>query len=228
MLTLIRARLVTIGAYLAIALGSMLLALEGARAEAPGELGAPYTSVNNNLHQIDGPDADPGGERAFRLYRSGAPSREAFGKWCSEFGIERVIVMDGSAHAHELKYQTENICPEIQVIYNVNQGLTPVSDGFLRWFDDQVAAARRDRAGLLIRCKTGSHRTGRVAAYYQMKYQGVSLDRALAIMDHKGKMMELFNIAMAPQVRAMDDYIRGRPCGEPGSCVLMNSNLWVP
>jgi hypothetical protein len=208
----------------------LVLAATGgpARAEAPGELGAPYTSVNNNLHQIDGSDPDPGGERAFRLYRSGAPSRETFAKWCSIYGVERVIVMDGSASAHELKYQDENICPQIQVVYNVSQGLTPVSDGFLAWFDEQANSARRDRAGLLIRCKTGSHRTGRLAAYYQIKYQNVSLDRALAVMDHKGKMMELFNLAMAPQVRAIADFIAGRPCREPGACVLRGSNLWTP
>lgn len=43
--------------------------------EGPG-----WTSVDNNLHQIDGPS--PGQpERAFRVYRSGSPSKETFAKW---------------------------------------------------------------------------------------------------------------------------------------------------
>ncbi len=192
-------------------------------------LGAGYTSENNNLHRIDGPKPDPGGQRSFRLYRSAAPSRETFSKWCSEYGIERVIVMDGTASTRELKFQREGVCEDIQVVYNVNQGLTPVSDGFLEWFDKEVESAKNDKAGLLFRCKTGSHRTGRLAAYYQMKYQGVSLEDALAVMDHKGKMMEFWNMIFVPQVVAIDDYIQGKPCSQTGaSCVVMDADFWVP
>jgi hypothetical protein len=190
--------------------------------EPPG-----YTLVNDNLHQIDGPAPSTENISDFRLYRSAAPSRESFAKWCSVYGVERVIVMDGSARSHEFKYQSEGICPNIKVIYNVNQPLSPVSDGFLKWFDAQVEAAKKDKVGLLIRCKTGSHRTGRLAAYYQMKYQQKSLNEVLTIMDRQGKMMEFFNLIFAPQVRAMYDYLNGKPCSQPGSCVIPGS-LLVP
>ena len=193
----------------------------------PDYLGKPYTHELDNLHQIDGPPPDPH-VHAYRLYRSGSPSRETFSKWCSLYGIERVIVMDGSAQRRELEYQEQGICPDIQVVYNVTQGLTPVGDGFLEFFDSQVDSAREDDTGLLFRCKTGSHRTGRLAAYYQMKYMGMSLDRALAIMQHKGTMMHVWNPLLIPQVKAMKQYIDGRPCTHITGCVIDNSDIWVP
>ena len=188
-----------------------------------------WTPLNNNLHQVDGPP--PGNpERAFRVYRSGAPSRSTFQNWCTVYGIERVIVMSGDAEAHELKYQGEGICQDIEVIYNIQQNhAEPVSDGFLEWFDAQVQRAEEDGVGLLFRCQTGSHRAGRTAAYYQMKYQGVPVDEAIEIMDHKGMLMPLFNPVLIPQVYALDDYIHGRPCSqEKKYCVEINSDKWLP
>ncbi|MFO8058045.1 MAG: hypothetical protein R6V10_12180 [bacterium] len=187
-----------------------------------------YTRTDNNLHQIDGPP--PGTEDAFRLYRSGAPPQETFAKWCKELGIKRAIVMSGDAEEYELAYQDEGICPGVEVIYNVKQDHNqPVSDGFLKWFDKQIEKARQDKVGILFRCYTGSHRAGRLAAYYQMKYQGLNSDEAIAVMTHKGMMMSLFNIVLIPQVRAMEDYIQGRPCGEiERMCVEKNSDKWMP
>ena len=187
-----------------------------------------YTKTDNNLHQIDGPP--PGTGDAFRLYRSGAPPQETFAKWCSELGIKRAIVMSGDAEEYELAYQKQGICPGVEIIYNVKQDHNrPVSDSFLKWFDKQVEKARQDKVGLLFRCYTGSHRTGRLAAYYQMKYQGLSADEAIAVMTHKGMMMPLFNIVLIPQVRAMEDYIKGRPCDEvENMCVETDSQKWMP
>ena len=47
-------------------------------------------------------------------------------------------------------------------------------------------------------------------------------------MNHKGKMMEFWGILMDPQVKALDDYIHGRPCTQPGSCVVTGSEQWAP
>ncbi len=188
-----------------------------------------WTVINNNLHQIEGPlPAEP--ERAFRVYRSGAPSKETFELWCTEFGIERVIVLSGDAGKHELQYQSEGTCQDIEVIYNVEQSHTkPVSDGFLEFFEEQIEKAEQDNVGILFRCQTGSHRAGRTAAYYQMKYQGLSADQAIEIMDHKGLLMPLFDPDLVPQVQAMEDYLEGRECSQKEKyCVEINSDKWMP
>lgn len=194
----------------------------------PGLLEGPgYTKVENNLHQIDGPP--PGKGKAYRLYRSGAPSKETFAEWCSKYEIERVIVMAGDAEEHELAFQAEGACPNIKVIYNTKQShAEPVSGGFLKWFDTEIEKAKRDQVGLLFRCKTGSHRAGRIAAYYQMKYQGLTADEAIAVMTHNGMLMPLFNTVLVPQVRALYDYINNRPCSQKKKfCVEINSDKWV-
>jgi hypothetical protein len=193
--------------------------------EGPG-----WTPINNNLHQVDGPPPGEGTDRAFRLYRSGAPSKKTFAKWCGEFNIERVIVLSGTAHGNEFRFQAEGICPDIQVIYNIKQTVSdPVSDGFLELFDEMIESAQEDRVGILLRCESGSHRAGRTAAYYQMKYQGLTVEEAIAVMDYNGMLMPLYDPVLRPQVRALDDYIHGRPCSEKGSaCVALDSERYVP
>ena len=194
--------------------------------EGPG-----YTAVDNNLHQVDGPAVGSGQpDKAFRVWRSGAPSKETFAKWCSVDHIERVIDMSGTAKSHELKYQAEGVCPGIQVIYTVEQNhAEPVSDGFLTFFDAEMARAKQDNVGILFRCQTGSHRAGRAAAYYQMKYQGLTADQAIAVMDHNGMMMPIFDPVLVPQVKAMNDYIAHRPCSQEKKwCVEENSQKWAP
>jgi protein-tyrosine phosphatase len=189
-----------------------------------------WTLAHDNLHQVDGPKPGPGQPaRGFRVYRSGAPSRKTFALWCETYGIERVIVLSGDAEHRELEYQTAGICPDIEVLYDVEQShAEPVSDGFLELFDREVERARDDGVGLLFRCRTGSHRAGRTAAYYQMKYQGVDVDEAIRIMTRKGVAMWALNPKLVPQVRAMDEYIRGRPCTQPEQyCVEVGSSKWV-
>ena len=217
---------------LAVLTVAVVLSACAAKAPVRPELtqGPGFTKQENNLHQVDGPAPGQGAAPAYRLYRSGAPSQEAFAKWCSEYKIERVIVMSGDAESHEFQYQSQGICPNLKVIYNVEQKVgVPVSDAFLQWFDDQVESARRDQVGLLFRCKTGSHRTGRLAAYYQMKYEGLSLKEAIAVMNHLGMMMPLFDIPLKPQVRALDEFIQGQPCDQKQkACVAVNSRRYLP
>lgn len=172
--------------------------------------GRDFNFDEDNLHQVDGPDPGPA---AYRLYRSGAPRREVFASWCQTYGIDRVIVMSGDAGSHERRYQAEGICPGIEIIYDSNQRWDlPVSSGFLEWFDGEVERAKRENKGVLFRCKTGSHRTGRLAAYYRMKYQDWDADRAIREMDGMGTLMPFFDLWMVPQVRAIEDYVLGRPC----------------
>lgn len=173
--------------------------------------GKDFNLAEDNLHQVDG--AEPYGQPAYRLYRSGTPSREVFATWCKVYNVDRVIVMSGDAAGAELKYQAEGVCPDIKVIYDVNQRWDlPVERSFLDWFDGQVAQAKKDNAGLLFRCKTGSHRTGRLAAYYRMKYQDMEVDQTIDEMNNIGTLMPFFDIWMVPQVRAIDDYVHNKPC----------------
>jgi len=224
------------GRFLRAGLGAILVGLMvtacAAKAQVRPELleGPGYTRTDNNLHQLEGPPAGRDAAPAFRLYRSGAPSRETFAKWCSEYQIQRVIVLSGTAEKYEHKYQADGICPEIQVLYNEHQTVgEPVSDGFLQWFDQQVEAARRDQVGLLWRCQTGSHRAGRLAAYHQMKAQGLSAEEAIAVMNHNGMLMPLFNLKLKPQVRALSEHLQGQPCTQKKkSCVQVNSEAYLP
>ena len=219
-------------AGLTAAVVGLMVAACAAKAPVRPELleGPGYTRMDSNLHQIEGPPPGKDAPPAFRLYRSGAPGQETFAKWCGEYRIERVIVLAGTAESYELKYQAEGICPGIQVLYNEHQTVgEPVSDGFLKWFDQQVEAAKRDQVGILFRCQTGSHRAGRLAAYYQMKYQGLSADEAIAVMNHNGMLMPLFDPKLKPQVRALAEYLHGRPCAQKAkACVQMSSNAYLP
>jgi protein-tyrosine phosphatase len=139
------------------------------------------------------------------------------------------MVLSGDAERREFEYQADGICPDIEVLYDVKQDhAEPVSDGFLGLFDREIERARGDGVGLLFRCRTGSHRAGRTAAYYQMKYQGLGVDEAIRIMTRKGVAMWALNPKLVPQVRAMDDYIRGRPCTQAAEyCVEVGSSKWV-
>jgi hypothetical protein len=192
--------------------------------EGPG-----WTKVDNNLHQVDGPPPGEDSGPAFRAYRSGAPDKETFAKWCDVYKIERVIVMSGDADKHELKYQEEGVCPGIKVIYDVEQNpMSPVGDGFLTLFENEIEKAKKDEVGVLWRCRTGSHRAGRASAYYQMMYQDLTAQEAIAVMDYNGMLMPVFDPFLRPQVKSMHDHINQKPCSqEKRHCVEENSDKWV-
>ena len=90
--------------------------------------------------------------------------------------------MAGDADEHELAFQADGVCPDIKVIYNTRQShAEPVSDGFLTWFDSEVEKAKKDQVGLLFRCKTGSHRAGRIAALREMlRASGITSEALVA------------------------------------------------
>jgi len=205
-----------------ILIAVLILGLSCAGKKPLGMHGEDWTSVNQNLHQVDGPPAGKDAAAAFRLYRSGAPTKETFAKWCGEYKISRVIDMAGTAKTHELKFQKEGVCPNLQIIYSEKQEVNqPVTEEFLKFFDAEVEKARRDQVGLLFRCTTGSHRTGRLAAYYQMSQKNMGAEDAIEEMNREGVTMFLFEKELVPQVYALDDYIHHRPCSQPkNSCVI--------
>jgi len=215
---------------------ALAFALSGCASKKPASVrpelleGQGYTTVNNNLHQIDGPAPGKDAPMAFRVYRSGAPSKETFAKWCGEYKIKRVIVLAGDAETHEIQYQKEGVCRDIQVLYNVTQTVgDPPGDKFLQLFEQMIDQARKDQVGILLRCQTGSHRAGRTAAYYQMKYQGLSSEDAISIMNYNGMMMPMLDPQLEPEVRAMYDYIHGKPCSQKEKyCIAKNSDKYMP
>lgn len=177
--------------------------------------GPGYTRVNNNLHQIEGPPPGKDAPMAFRVYRSGVPDADTFARWCSGYKIKRVIDLAGTADKNERIFQKQGICPEIEIIYSEKQfPEKALSEEFLKFFDEQIQQAQKDQVGILFRCTTGSHRAGRLAAYYQMKYQGLTAEEAIAVMDYNGMLMELYDPVLHPQVRALYEYIHQKPCSQ--------------
>ncbi len=165
----------------------------------------PVSGFGKNLHLID---QLPNG---FKIYRSGAPSENDLREY-SELGIEEIAVLSGDAGRRESRFQ--RLVPDLEVVYNEKQDdEIPLTNAFLEWFDDWVTEAREEGKVIAFRCRCGCHRTGRLAAYYQMRYQGLGAEAAIGIMNQLGRNMFL-HPGLEPQVRALEDYIQGRPCSQ--------------
>ena len=163
----------------------------------------PAWGVINNLHLID---SDPNG---FAIYRYGKPGQLGVRELCA-LGVEEVMVLSGTAQTQELLYQQE--CPRLKVVYNVNQTVNvPLTPKFLADFDRWVQEAQVSGKKIAFRCECGCHRTGRLAAYYKMKYQSFNAFDAIIDMLMMGKYMYLFP-QLIPQVLDLRDYIDGLAC----------------
>jgi hypothetical protein len=165
----------------------------------------------NNLHLID---SKPNG---FAIYRSGQPKEKDMKELCQK-GIQEMAVLAGTAEQYEYKYQSA--CPTLKVVLNEKQdSQIPLTESFLIGFDKWVQDAQAQGKVIAFRCSCGCHRTGRLAAYYQMKYQGLSVKEAIKIMNKLGKWMFL-HPELKPQVQALNDYLSGKPCSvEEEYCV---------
>lgn len=153
----------------------------------------------DNLYLID---SRPGG---YALYRSGKPSADDFKHWC-KLGIQEVYVLSGNADAIEDKFTS--LCPSIKVLANEAHDVDILPDErALALFDKWVQDAMSSNKKILFRCNCGCHRTGRMAAYYQMKYQHLTSDDAITLMNARGKLM-MFHPKLPEQVRALEERIR--------------------
>lgn len=160
-----------------------------------------------NLHLIDSDDVN-----GFSLFRSGKPGMDDMKNFC-KLGIEEIMVLSGDANKYEFKYH--DICPTLKVVYNeVQNPKTPLTKSFIEKFDQWVTEAQLKGKKIAFRCDCGCHRTGRLAAYYQMKYQHLTVEDAQAIMDKHGKYMA-FQKQLIPQTQALFDYIKGKSCSVP-------------
>lgn len=157
-----------------------------------------------NLHLIEE------SANGFAIYRTGKPKKLKEMKKLCKLGIEEIMVLSGNAQEYEEEHREG--CPSLKVIYNQRQkAKIPVTKDFLEFFDNWVDEARKSGKKIAFRCNCGCHRTGRLAAYYQMKYQGLTAKDAKIIMKKHGKYMFLFPF-LRPQVDALQDYIFGREC----------------
>jgi hypothetical protein len=158
----------------------------------------------DNLHVID-QDQNNG----FAIYRSGRPNVSEIKELC-RLGITEMMVLSGDADQVELKNQA--ICPTLKVIYNNKQDArVPLTESFLDQFDQWVEDARHSGKKIAFRCSCGCHRTGRLGAYYRMKYQNWTAEAAIKEMLALGKVMFVFP-ELSPQVHSLGDYVSGRAC----------------
>lgn len=167
-----------------------------------------FYSVNifaTNLHLIDKDNST-----GFAIYRTSKPKKIRDMKELCRLGVEEIAVLSGNADDYE--EMNREGCPNLKVVYNEKQSAKiAISKSFLDWFDSWVEEARRTGKKIAFRCNCGCHRTGRLAAYYQMKYQGLTSTDAKILMKKHGKWMFLHK-GLWPQVTAMEDYIEGRKC----------------
>lgn len=164
---------------------------------------APDRWGKNNFYLID--EAASG----FALYRMSTPTATDLKKICA-LGIQEIYVLSGTAAKHELAHS--DVCPGLKVVYNEEQDArVPLTAAFLQEFDRWVEQAQAQGKKIAFRCECGCHRTGRLAAYYQMKFQHLSVEDAQALMLTRGKWMALYP-TLFKQVQALADFIHGRTC----------------
>jgi protein-tyrosine phosphatase len=171
-----------------------------------------FQAFGKNLHLIE---ELPNG---FKIYRSGEPSKAGLKEY-ERLGIQEMAVLSGDADRHEKKYT--DLAPGLTVVYDYKQDADiPLTVSFLEWFGQWVEDARASGKIIAFRCQCGCHRTGRLAAYYQMKYQNLTVDDAWVLLDKYGRNMWLHR-NLKHQIRALKDYINKQPCSEdPKHCVI--------
>jgi hypothetical protein len=167
-----------------------------------------------NLHLIDS-----NMQTGFAIYRYGMGKNETQLEAMCKLGIQEVMVLSGNADAFEFKFQSA--CPGLKVVFNeVQKAKTPLTSDFIQMFDQWVQSAQQRGVKIAFRCNCGCHRTGRLAAYYQIKYQGITDEDANLIMQAHGKKMFLYPF-LKEQVSALFDYVHEQPCRTDKSfCVV--------
>ncbi len=160
-------------------------------------------------------DADPAS--GFALYRSGHFNERSLAALCAA-GVEELVVLDGTAAERECRWRAR-VCPDLRVRYDQRQSARrPLSVEFLAAFDTWVEEARSQGRKVAFRCRHGWHRAGRLAAYYRLRFQGREAGAAVEEMERRGRFMWRHR-QLGRQVLALDDRLRGRPCGtDPADC----------
>ena len=153
----------------------------------------------------------------FALYRSGRLSSADLAVLCGQ-GVDEILVLDGEGGARECLF-SEKVCPGMLVRYDHAQEEDhPVALDFLQAFDSWIEEAQAQGKKVAFRCRHGWHRTGRLAAYYRMRFEAASAAAAMQEMQRLGRMMWR-HPTLDPQVEAYADIVAGRPCSaDPTNC----------
>jgi hypothetical protein len=158
------------------------------------------------LHQIDHTS------NGYAMYRSGQPESEDVEQIC-ELGVSKIYALNGEGRKYAAALKEK--CPSAEIVYDqVQSPEESVSKEFLQEFDRSVEEARLAGKAILFHCSCGCHRTGRLAAYYRMKYQGWNSADATKEMNEMGDDMDQ-HPSLPTQVAAMEDLILGRSCSTP-------------
>jgi len=159
----------------------------------------------------------------FALYRSGRLSSANLGVLCA-LGVEEILVLDGEGGKRECAWR-ETVCPKMVVRYDhAQQADQPVTLEFLEAFDSWIEEAQARGKKVAFRCRHGWHRTGRLAAYYRMRFEGASVAEATEEMQSIGRMMWR-HPTLDPQVEAYADIVAARPCSaDPANCPLTKTD----
>lgn len=171
-----------------------------------------------NIHNLHLMDQDP--NSGFKLYRLGKPSKEDIKNLCL-LGVEEIAVLSGTAKKVESEYKQE--CPSLKVVYNVEQDVQePLTTDFIKGFDRWVSESKRKGKKIAFRCNSGSHRTGRLAAYYQMKYRKLSTEDAWDLAQTRGIFMHLVDRYghLQEQFIALNEFVNNKPCSQSKYCVV--------
>lgn len=153
-------------------------------------------------------DSDP--ESGFALYRSGALGEARLEELCAA-GVEEIVVLNGDATERECRLR-DRVCPGLRVRFDGRQDAhVPLGEDFLSAFDAWIEEARREGRKVAFRCRHGWHRTGRLAAWYRIRFQGIDPAAAVAEMNRAGRFMWRHR-QLEPQVEALADLAAGRPC----------------
>ena len=132
------------------------------------------TSGANNLECIGGDCRGPG----YAVYRSGNPGEDEWRAVCGPWKTDFIVLDDNHWQKREADYRSH--CPRGTVVYARSQDLFRSLDtGFLAVFDEVIARAKAEGRKILFHCKLGTHRTGRLAAYYELKDEGWTLSSAM-------------------------------------------------
>jgi hypothetical protein len=162
--------------------------------------------LKQNTHVID-----QSAKNGFAIFRVSLPNADDMKNFC-KLGITEMMVLSGDGQVDtDLAKQ---YCPTLKVVYNETQSVkVPLSESFLADFDTWVKDAQASGKKIAFRCHCGCHRTGRLAAYYSMKYNAYTAKMAIKDMKKYGKYMFLFP-QLDNQVRALKDFIDEKPCSE--------------
>ncbi len=160
---------------------------------------------------------DQAAETNFAIYRSGRLGASRLRGLC-EAGVEEMVVMDGTAQGRECKLR-DDVCPGLRVRYNETQDpRSPVSRDFLEAFSAWVEESRASGRKIAFRCRHGWHRTGRVGAFYRMRFQGWSLSAARDEMQEVGRLMWTYP-GLQIQLEAIAEYLATGDCrSRTGAC----------